>query len=162
MSRPGSTVLTFGLFSLARGNRISVPRNRGNSVVAPTNTNVTFFMNYVSTFQCRLDDFLGTDVRVYSPRYDVPLPDNTVVFLVGRICTSAGGNALIDVLHLAPFPGDPSDPDYDSHLPDEPNPYIVILGVVVGQAEDLPDGGRAFRVEAQAHVCGQSRTSVIK
>ncbi|KAI0084433.1 hypothetical protein BDY19DRAFT_997781 [Irpex rosettiformis] len=123
MSRPGSTVLTYGFFSLAQGNRIAVARSRGRSVVAATNTNVTYFMNYVTTFQCHLEDFLGADGRVYSPPNDVPLPDNTVVFLTGRVCASAGGNAIIDVTHLAPFPGDPSDPEYDSRLPEVPCPY---------------------------------------
>ncbi|KAI0084428.1 hypothetical protein BDY19DRAFT_997777 [Irpex rosettiformis] len=41
-------------------------------------------------------------------------------------------------------------------------PYLIILGVVVGTEEQLVEGARAFKVEAQSHICGQTRTSVIK
>lgn len=162
MARSRSTVLTYSFFSLAQGNRITVPRTRPSTVVVSTSNTVTNFMNYVTTFQCRLNDFLGADGCVYSLPNDTPLLDNTVVSLVGRVCTSAGGMAIIDVTHLTPFLGDLSDPSYDDHIPDVSNPYVVILGVVVGNGEELVEGARAFKVEARARMCGQLCMSIIK
>ncbi len=160
---PGSNVLTVGFFSVARGTRISVPRPRPQTSIVPTNsTAATYFMTYQTTFQCSLGDFVPAEARVYSPPNDLPLPDNTVVFLIGRVCTSVSGSALIDVIHLFPCPGDPADPSYDTHIPDAPYPFLIVLGMVLGAGEELGDGSRCFNVEASAHVCDQKRSSFIR
>lgn len=181
MSLTNSTLLTYGFFSLACGKRVAVSKpspttparstngrsaagsSQQNGTQAYTGNPVTYFMQYMTTFQCSLEDYLPAEVRVYSPPGDTtPYPDNTVVFMVARVSTADSAHALLDVLSMAPFPGDPTEPCYEESLPDVPNPHIVILGTVVGNPEDLAGGCRAFLVEAQAHVWGQRRTSVVK
>ncbi|EKM48556.1 uncharacterized protein PHACADRAFT_202670 [Phanerochaete carnosa HHB-10118-sp] len=70
-----------------------------------------------------------TELCVYSPKDNVVLPDNTVVFAYTRVYISVKGPALLNAIQIYPFPSDPSDNDYDGNLP-EILPCLFATGIV--------------------------------
>ena len=146
---------TFGKFALFDGQREFVPKP-GTTGATPDGT---WFMTYQSTFQCPSNTFLPVQIRIYSPRAESPLPDYTVVDLFAHAATAPSAPAMLESMSAIPVPGDPADSAYEDSIPDAPIPHVVILGIVSGASEQLPDGARAFMVEAQARVCSVDRRS---
>ncbi|GJE90161.1 hypothetical protein PsYK624_062880 [Phanerochaete sordida] len=91
----------------------------------------TYHCYYNTVLQCDSGpgSSIPAELRVYSPRNSTVLADNTVVFVYARVHVPPGGTALLDAIHVYPFPGDPAEDSYDDHLPEIP-PYIFGLGVV--------------------------------
>ncbi|KAI0765556.1 hypothetical protein BC629DRAFT_915944 [Irpex lacteus] len=152
---------TFGNFALGSPERVWVPRKSAGSNAVPSPDSGAWFMSYSTTLQCTRDQFLPAKVRIFSPR-DESLPPNTVVFLLGRVCTArSSATPMIETILAHPFPGNPADPDYEANLPDMPHQEVILLGIVCGNVESLADGARGFKVEAQARVCGEDRRSTV-
>lgn len=160
--------LIAGIFCLANGKRIAVPSKKS--------TFSLFFTFYDS-------DILGIDeisypaqIRIYSsPTGPSVLADDTLIYLVGRLAVpgppaeiDARGSsqnepspAHIDVIFHAAFPGDPSDPSYDSHVPPFP-PYVFSIGHVRSTAQLLGDGAlRAFPMATSEWVRDAAQPFVI-
>lgn len=161
--------LIAGIFCLANGKRIAVPSKKS--------TFSLFFTFYDS-------DILGIDeisypaqIRIYSsPTGPSVLADDTLIYLVGRLAVpgppaeiDARGSsqnepspAHIDVIFHAAFPGDPSDPSYDSHVPPFP-PYVFSIGHVRSTAQLLGDGAlRAFPMATSEWVRDAAQPFVIR
>ncbi|KIO23673.1 hypothetical protein M407DRAFT_26875 [Tulasnella calospora MUT 4182] len=160
--------LISGIFCLANGKRIAVPSKKS--------TFSLFFTFYDS-------DILGLDeishpaeIRIYSSSTGPSvLPDDTLIYLVGRLAFSAppaeinasrpSQNDLppahIDVIFHAAFPGDPSDPSYDSRIPLFP-PFVFSIGHVRSTAQLLGDGAlRAFPMATSEWVRDAAQPFIV-
>ncbi|EKM52949.1 uncharacterized protein PHACADRAFT_210712 [Phanerochaete carnosa HHB-10118-sp] len=91
----------------------------------------TYYCYYNTVLQPNGDSEAGVpaELRVYSPKDSVVLPDNSVVFAYARVYIPAQGPALLDAIQIYPFPGDPSDDDYDNNLPTIP-PFLFATGII--------------------------------
>ncbi|KAG8914670.1 hypothetical protein FRC01_003975 [Tulasnella sp. 417] len=168
MSTSQSSLIA-GIFCLGNGKRIPVPSKKS--------TFSLFFTFYDS-------DILGVDeisypaqIRIYSSPTDPSiLADDTLIFLVGRLGIAASPTetdasavslngippAHIDVIFHAVFPGDPSDPSYDAHIPLF-TPFIFSIGHVRSTAQLLGDGAlRAFPLATSEWVRDAAQPFVIR
>ncbi|KAH9918035.1 hypothetical protein B0H21DRAFT_659508, partial [Amylocystis lapponica] len=138
---------TLGLFALAHGRRVSSVTRAGTP---------TYHCHYSTTIQCSSGDLIPAELRIYSPRDNFPVRDNTVAFVVAKLYIPPPGSgsttALLEAYSLFPCPGDPSSDTYDDMLPDMPNPFVYGLGVVRGRWSLLPDNSKAFAVEVSDHI----------
>lgn len=110
--------IVFGNFALAGGRRVQ--------------SGATWYNHYhTAILTSTADSAMQAQLRVYSPRHDVPVADDTVAFVVARayLPPTSSGAALLEALHCFPYPGDASAPDYDEHLPVIPA-FVTALGVV--------------------------------
>lgn len=159
MASPAASVcLVDGFFAFTGGRRITMPKH---STAGRINVTNTYYHIYQTTLQCTLDNYLPAEARIYSPPGSAALPDDTIVKLLARMYTSPTGS-LLDIISMAPVPGDPQAFDYDRGLPDDRYPHVTLLGAVVGEGEELGDSARAFSVRVSAHVWNERRVSEIK
>ncbi|CDO71192.1 hypothetical protein BN946_scf184845.g62 [Trametes cinnabarina] len=144
----------YGFFALAAGVRRPTPRPPSGSV---------YHCYYTTAIQTASGTTIPAEIRVYSPPSDIPLRDDTVIFLVGKLQLRVDLPALIDALHLYPVPGDVSDESYQDHVPDMPFPFIYGIGTVHAKHETLADGkSRGFAVGLSERVRDvQSSSSLL-
>ncbi|KZT05502.1 uncharacterized protein LAESUDRAFT_655703 [Laetiporus sulphureus 93-53] len=150
-----SSFMLMGFFAVAGGQRsTSVNAQRGTS---------TFYNYYFTAIQCSSGDLLLTQLRIYSPRDDIPLSDNTVIFSVAHVHVPANATVLLDTFSVYPFPGDSNDNNYQSPIPDMPYPYAIDLDTVLLKHDILADGkSKAFLVEVHECVHDEQRSSSLQ
>ncbi|KAI0038340.1 hypothetical protein FA95DRAFT_1567799 [Auriscalpium vulgare] len=155
-SLPGSYLL-YGNFCLA-GGKTRTPTSRNGQAANPT-----FHRFYDTTISLADGTTLQAQLRIWSPSNDVGHPDNTVVFATVKAHSAAGSPALLDVMSLIPYPGNPSDADYDDPIPVLPSTFVGI-GVVRSQGpETAADGlSRAFLLDVSDYVRDSTKTSTIQ
>ena len=88
-----------------------------------------------------------------------------MAFLVAKAYIPPGniaGNVLLEAVHVAPLPGDPSEDSYDDHLPDFAHPLVFGLGTVTAAVDNLPDGRISFPVSLSDYVRGTLKESTIQ
>ena len=108
------------------------------------------------------DASFPAELRVYGPRDSVVLADNTVVFVYARLHVPPTGTALLDVIQMYPFPGDPSDDTYDDHLPDIPA-FVTALGVVRSVRDVTAiDHNKRVTVEVTERVRDERRGTMLE
>lgn len=143
-----------GFFALAHGSCIRV--NKVSRQAPATNATAqggTWYALYDTTLTCVKDVFVAAQLRVYSPSNDVIHPDNSVAFVIGKVCLQPGVNrALIDATHMHIKPGDVSSEDYEDTIPSFPQSYLFSVGSVTGQHEGLEDRSRVFPVTLSEYV----------
>ncbi|OBZ78509.1 hypothetical protein A0H81_02121 [Grifola frondosa] len=106
---------------------------------------------------------LPAELRIYSPRNDTPLPDNTIAFVVAKAHAPANGTILLDALSIYPFPGDPNSDDYQDAIPDMPYPFAYGLGSIQAKHEVLADGvSKGFMVDLSEHVRDSPKPSSVQ
>ncbi|KAH9948376.1 hypothetical protein B0H21DRAFT_690211 [Amylocystis lapponica] len=149
-----STLTTFGFFGLGAGRRASARTRNGNT---------TFFCYYTTTLQCSAGGMIPAELRVYSPRDDVPLADDTIAFVVARLFVPLNGTALLDAYSLFPVPGDPASDAYEAAIPDMPYPFVYGLGIVRSKWAPLPDGtSKAFTVDVHERVRDEQKPTSVQ
>ncbi|KAH9916160.1 hypothetical protein B0H21DRAFT_886979 [Amylocystis lapponica] len=149
-----STFTTFGFFGLGAGRRASARTRNGNT---------TFFCYYTTTLQCSDGDMIPAELRVYSPRDDVPHPDDTIAFVVAKLFVPLKGTALLDAYSVYAVPGDPASDTYEASIPDMPYPFVYGLGIVRSKWGPLPDGtSKAFIVDVHERVRDEAKPSSVQ
>lgn len=117
-----SSLNVFGFFNLSNGHRIHT--------VWPSSTSTIYYTIYDSTIQYVQGPALPSDICCYSPMGDAIHPDNTVVFLLGKLWLSPSKGIHINPVFCFLFPGDPTLDLYEDALPNAQYPFIVGLGSV--------------------------------
>lgn len=87
------------------------------------------YYNTVLQTTCPSGASIPTELRVYSSKDGLVLPNNTVVFTYARTYIPPNGTALLKAIQVYPFSGDSSSENYDEHLPEIP-PWLFAIGVV--------------------------------
>ena len=153
-----------GFFAIANGNRARVNKPFHNpTTTATAGSPGTWYTYYDTTITCITQVFAAAQIRVYSPPGEPIFPDQTVVFLIGKLCIQPGTpQAFIDATHIRPIPGDPSDPNYEDRVPDFPNSHVDGVGIVSGQHEVLEDRSRVFPVTVSEYVREEVKSFQIR
>ena len=155
-----SLLIFVGLFSLRDGHHVntSFTKHSGEQVM-------TTHAHYTTAVVCRTPPALPAELRVYSRSSDSCLPDNTVAIVVAKGYVPTGdiaGDLLLDALHIAPFPGNASDPQiYDRMLPDFHWPLLFGLGSVSGPITKLPNDQVSIPVLLGEFVRGSIKSSIV-
>jgi hypothetical protein len=136
-----SLSLIFGNFTIVDGERAS--KGMGSSERSP-------HVVYRTSIYTEDDAPIPALIRTYAQSNTTPLPDETVVFLYGKVCGSTRGPFTIEALNMFPYPGNPHEADHGA-VP-QFTPRMCILGHVGGQVESTYEGGRIFKVNSTAYV----------
>ena len=76
-----------------------------------------YYTLYSTALKCSRGAVLPANIRLYSPPNEPLLADQSIVHLVGCFIAPTSSTILIDALYLTTYPGDPTDDEYDTHLP---------------------------------------------
>ncbi|KAG8905556.1 hypothetical protein FRB99_008661 [Tulasnella sp. 403] len=146
------SVLIFGFFSLSNGVRHTQTNQRTRRKFA--------YFTYDTEIMGKNDMGAEAELRVF-PGASVsqpPLPDNTIVILWGRAAIFPAPSpaeppprALIDVVAMSVFEGNPSDPSYEDHIPPF-LPVIISTGHVIPQSDHTDGKLKAFRIATSEYV----------
>src|SRR5882762_8260072 len=138
-----SSLAFMGFFCLAEGRRVMTTR--------ANNTRI-WHAHYTTTIQCADGSTLPANVRIYSPMNDVLHADNTIAFVYALAHIPTNSIVVMDASHVLPFPGDPLTDSYEDSVPNLPNPFVIALGHVSGNASHLPEGSRTFPILVSEYV----------
>jgi hypothetical protein len=129
--------------------------------VKPGTTIRTWHAHYTTAIQCINPPYLPADLHTYSPINDVLHADNTIVFVVAQVHVPHTGNVLLDVLHIVPHPGDPSQDSYDDTVPNFQFPMVYGLGIVLTPHKTLPNSSTAFSVALTKYIHDMNQQSNV-
>ncbi|KAJ2929035.1 hypothetical protein H1R20_g8058, partial [Candolleomyces eurysporus] len=156
-----SLSVIFGIFALTGGQVICAPSKS-------TPSRSYSYIMYDTTVQFLKGQVMPASLHVYQEPGTVVLPPNTVVVLIAKFAplspsnASAPNIALLDAIQLFPFPGNPSDPAYQTHIPNFNHPFIFGVGNVLAPAQVLPDGqSRMFNVSIPDYIRDQLHESSL-
>jgi hypothetical protein len=153
-----STFILTGFFGLLSGRRVrsEVTRSDGSS-------QTLYHVHYITSVTCSTSS-VSADLRKYSPPNDIILRDNTIAFLVAKCYippANVPGNILLEAIHIAAVPGDPSSPGYEDSVPDFPFPAAFAQGLVTGDYQMNPEKAASFSFTLSDYVRGQTRQSAV-
>ncbi|KIJ49115.1 hypothetical protein M422DRAFT_246925 [Sphaerobolus stellatus SS14] len=142
-----STTLIFGNFTVAAGTIVNPPNNG----------RLSYAIYETSVYMQDLESYLPAFIRCFLQTGMTPFPENTTVFLYGKISASTTPPLLIEAINMFPYTGDPTDPNYG--LVPAFSPRIVVLGHASGSVETSYEGRRIFKVLSAAWVRDQLQAS---
>ncbi len=156
------TFVILGFLALGDGRRRSVQKPASPSKKlqpsAPSSTPPsTWFNFYSTTIQCSDNTSAPpAEIRIYGPPGDVPLPENTIAFVLAKVHIPDSGSILLDAICMYAIPGNPQSSDYEERAPDIVHPYIYGIGSTLGKAKSLVDGkSKGFAVNVVERVRDQ-------
>ena len=121
-----------------------------------------YYSFYTSILECSNGHLIPVDLHAYTLPNETILPDETAVHVVGRFFAPPSSILLIDVLSLTPYPGNPSDEDYDENLPHDPTPRITIVGGVTKDAPSTEGSLRSFNANVMEYVRDSNKTFLAR
>jgi hypothetical protein len=107
---------------------------------------------------------LPTEIRLYSPPREGPLPVHTVAQVRAKAhvpASAADGPVLLEAFKIKPVMGDPAQADYDKNVPDFGSPSVSALRVVDGPQLGPPNGTVSFPFRVGDYVRGQRVESTV-
>jgi hypothetical protein len=155
-----SSLLLAGVFSLHGGRRAQTSYKKRNG-----ENSSAWHAYYKTAVVCQSPPLLPAEVRVYSRAQDVLYPDHTVALLFAKAFVppaNVGGEILLDAMHVAAFPGNPTTDNYDDSLPDFHWPLVFAAGNVNTRPVELPNSHVAFSISVVEYVRGTPQQSTIE
>ncbi|KAJ6549759.1 hypothetical protein B0H19DRAFT_1349031 [Mycena capillaripes] len=153
-----SSFNVFGFFALADGKRIGTK--------SPGSTFTTYHNHYITSLKTASEDestYPAATVRVWSGSGDAPLPDYTVAFIVAKASAPVGQPIELDVLFMAPIPGDPNDAAYEAHVPICPAFVYGVGHIPTNHAPQThPDDTKTFTLSLTEYVNGTMKSSAVE
>ena len=96
------------------------------------------------------------------PPSDTPFPDSTVISTVAHLFVSPKDGILLAAIDVCPYPGDPSDEDYDVGIPDSHPAFVWIVSTVIRKLILLEDSKTlTFDLAVSEYTWGSKQTFVI-
>ncbi|KIJ24808.1 hypothetical protein M422DRAFT_274329 [Sphaerobolus stellatus SS14] len=101
---------------------------------------------------------ITTFIRITQSPLEPALPNGTVAFIFGRLCSQNSSDYRIEALHLFPYPSVEmgSNPILNQYLP-----RITVAGHVVQEPQYLTDGTCLFPVNAVTYVREQMQAAIF-
>ena len=154
-----SAFIISGFFSLTSGRRIrtDVPRSNGTS-------QGVYHVYYETIVQCSQTDLITAELRKYSPPGETVLQNDTIAYVVAKAYMpppSMPRTFLLEAIHIAPEPGDPTSDDYEESVPDFPFPSFFIQGTVSDEHKVDEGGVVNFPVNVSDYVRGNNKKSTV-
>lgn len=149
-----------GFFSLTSGRRIrtDVPRPNGT-------TQGVYYVHYDTVVQCSQTGPISAEVRKYSPPGEAVLQDDTIAYVTAKAYMPPPNmprTLLLEAIHIAPEPGDPTSDSYEESVPDLPFPSVLIHGTVSSEHKVNDGGVVIFPVTVSDYVRGNNKISTIR
>ncbi|KAG2008069.1 hypothetical protein CC2G_013541 [Coprinopsis cinerea AmutBmut pab1-1] len=151
----GSLAIVNGIFALSNGRKLPSNNSRISQAI------------YSTVFHCANGQRLHASVRMYTPPHTALYPNHTVIWLIAKFYVPPGqidqaSPVLLESLLNFKFPGNPSDPSYDNHLPTVASPSVFLLGNVHGNTEHIASGCRIFSLAVADWVRDATQHTIIQ
>ena len=155
-----STFTTAGFFGLTSGCHICTE-------VAKTNgsTQGVYYIHYITSVNCSVSGPISAELRKYSPPNDTVLADNTIAFVIAKVYVppaNVPGNILLEAIHIAPVPGDPTSEAYEDSVPDFRFPAIFAHGCVINEHQEEKLGVVTFPMVVSDYIRGGTKQSTLQ
>ena len=139
-----------GFFALASGCQVcsEVPRSKGT-------TQAVYYITYAMSLDCSNSDPVSMELRKYSPLGDTIFQDDTITYVVTKGFVPPGhiaANILLNAIHIAPIPGDPSLNKYENSVPEFLHPAIFTHGTVLGDRTGNASSVITFSINISDYV----------
>ena len=145
-----SLFIIISLFSLSAGQHT----NNGQTIA------------YSLAVVCLDNTPVPASVHIPAQPNEAVLQNGTITLLIGRIFIPPCGAhhpIMINVVHAAPFPGEPSNPsEYAANLPNFHTPIVIGQGTVSTISSANSGSTIAFALAVSDYVHGRVRTSTIE
>lgn len=170
-----STLIMFAILAFFEGHRVITYNSKGKAVQ---------HIQYNSSILCQqfpnpnygrtpdeprfLRDSFPAQLRLWSPsRNDTIHVDGTAAIVIAKVHFPAplADNdtlVLLDAIEVFPFKGDPSHPDYESHIPDFIVPFFFTIGTVQNAAEKVDGDARGFFILTHEYVRDSMKESRVQ
>ena len=123
-------------------------------------------ITYTSSVVCLDGTPIPASVHVPSSPSNPVLQNGTVALLIGTIFVPPRRDTnpiMIDVIHFAPFPGDPSNTSqYAASIPNFPSPVVIGQGTLSTMLAADSGSTVVFTLAVSEYVCGRVRTSTVE
>ena len=154
-----STFIVSGFFSLTSGRRVrsEVPRPNGSS-------QGVYHIYYDTTVQCTQTGPISAELRKYSPPGEPVLQNDTIAYVVAKAYmppVNMPRIILLEAIHIASEPGDPTSDEYEDSVPDFPFPSIFVQGTTSAEHKGDDGGVIHFPVTVTDYVRGHNKKSNI-
>lgn len=154
-----SAFIISGFFSLTSGRRIRTDVARPNGT-----SQGVYYVHYETIVQCSQSGPISAELRKYSPPGESVLQNDTIAYVVAKAYMPPPNmprTFLLEAIHIAPEPGDPSSDDYEDSVPDFPFPSFFIQGTV-SEEHKVDEGGIVnFPVNVSDYVRGNNKKSTV-
>jgi hypothetical protein len=117
-----------GFFAVKSSHRVVV------QCVVNETTFKSNYIHYQTALQCTTGVSYGTELCVFATSQSTILPDNSIAHIIAKAEINAGCDAFLEAVSFTVIPGDPSDNNYEDHIPNEPYAHIFILGQVIKES----------------------------
>lgn len=148
-----------GFFSLTLGHRIRTEVARPNGT-----SQGVYHIHYETVVQCSQTGPISAEVRRYSPPGETILQDDTIAYVFARAYMPPPNmpkTILLEAIHIAPKPGDPTTDDYEESVPDFPFPSVLVHGTVSSEHKVDNGGVVNFPVTVSDYVRGSNKISTL-
>ena len=136
------------------------------SLSAGEHTDNSQTIAYTSAVVCLDNTPVPTSIHIPARPNEAVLQNGTITLLIGRIFIPPRGARhpiMIDVVHAAPFPGEPSNPsEYAANLPNFRTPIVIGQGTVSTVSSADSGSTIAFALAVSEYVHGRVRTSTVE
>ena len=119
---------------------------------------------YDSALACINSPSVPAHIYIYNPVSPALIPDNTIVWILGKIYYPPPGDcqpAVIDAVEFGVLPGDPSSATYIAGMPNFCQPAVTIAGIVSSGPQPVDAGAIEFLLTTQEYVHGDTKTSTV-
>ena len=154
-----TTFIISGFFALSSGRRLrtEVPRLNGTS-------QGIYYVHYDTTVQCSQSGPVSAEIRKYSPPGECVIQDDTIAYVVAKAyvpSSALSGTVLLEAIHIAPEPGNPTSENYEDSVPDFPFPMIFAKGTVCGEPKS--EGGTVvlFALAVSDYIRGGNKKTTL-
>ena len=149
-----------GIVPVSAGRRVQTVRGNGS---------VVWHTVYDSMFYTESREVVDGAFRTFSPASESLLPDDSLLIAYGKfafpfpIAESKDTSCfMIDSLHYNLFVLDPTQENYDSFLPVDDVPSVILLGSVVGSTVQMGDGAKAVDVRVSVYIQAKTMDCIIR
>ncbi|KIO21900.1 hypothetical protein M407DRAFT_28539 [Tulasnella calospora MUT 4182] len=136
----------------------------------PTTRHQTAHIHYLSDMHLTNKTSIPVEVRVFSNPANPIITDGTVVYIITKVAAVPPLVAIkhnihfyLEAMSLSPYPGNPTDPNYDDFTPDNIVPWCWAIGLVATETLLLADNkSHGFDLSVSGYGCDATVGSSIR
>ena len=155
-----STFTTVGGFGLTFGCRIRTEVSKSNGT-----TQAVYYMYYITSINCAMLGPISAELHRYSPPNDAVLADDTIAFVIAKVYVppaNVPGSILLEAIHIAPVPSDPTSDTYEDTVPNFHYPAVFAQGTVLNNHQEKQSGLVTFPMNVSDYIRGTTKQLTLQ
>lgn len=108
---------------------------------------------------------ISAELRRYSPPNDAVLADDTIAFVIAKVYVppaNVPGSILLEAIHIAPVPSDPTSDTYEDTVPNFHYPAVFAQGTVLNNHQEKQSGLVTFPMNVSDYIRGTTKQLTLQ